>query len=555
MATMHARQRLLFSGASLGFAFATVMTAFLQIQPRLISRGAVVFTGAPLGLDQWVYTALARAILRSANGITYAYPFALFWPAPPVLVQLPLAAVGWLSKLVGFAAAFEILRIVGAAGTGAALAVIGFELFRNNTWRRWFYVAAAFGGGWFTFLAIAIALQTAGVYGLTELDVYVQRAMGPLYWWLPFLAQNIWSPLEAVYHALVLGALAFLLSGRKKLAALVGMFTWFSHPFSAVALYAPALVWLAAEVLLQKRGRQRYEALQVFMVWMATALAGIGYYALLLPRWPVLRELSLMHQVPIAPPPTFAQLIAWFAPVAPAVLWALLFPAGRRHVWQTPAWRLMAVLFLTQLAFLGQFIILGEKATQPYHFNRGYLAIASVAFLLRWLQTLSPRRPTRTVILFLGSILLDQTFFFLRLLASGVTTGYVPAEVQRVSEVLNSREQEQVFLSQAYHYSAYLAAATDQIPYDMPETMVVPWPEERGRLLQEALAEGQDKVVSLGVSLAIFPKSDSHQVQSFKQGGWLVVGETPNYVILEVPKQKRRPIPHLPPPTRKHSLD
>jgi hypothetical protein len=236
------------AGFWIGLAFGLAASLYFQIQPRLSAGATSVFTGAPLGLDEWVYFALARAVLRSPTGLTYSYPFALFWEAPPVLVQLPIALAAWIGRLTGLPVAFEILRVLGTAFSGGCLAIMGACLFRHRGWRAWFYVAAALGGAWFWVLAVVEAIGTAGVYGLTELPTYLQRAMGPIYWWLPFLAQNVWLPLEAVYHALVLGALALLLCGRRRAAAWLGLATWFSNPFPAVSLYAVALPGSSSKV-------------------------------------------------------------------------------------------------------------------------------------------------------------------------------------------------------------------------------------------------------------------------------------------------------------------
>jgi len=365
-----------------GLAFGLAASVYFQIQPRLSTGAASVFTGAPLGLDEWVYFALARAVQRSPTGLTYSYPFALFWKAPPVLVQLPIALAAWIGRLTGLPIAFEILRVLGTAFSGGCLAIMGACLFRHRRWRAWFYVAAAVGGAWFSVLAVVEAITTAGVCGLIELPVYLQRAMGPIYWWLPFLAQNVWLPLEAVYHALVLGAFALLLCGRRRAAAWLGLATWFSNPFPAVSLYAVALPWLLVESLWGPHD-ERPRTRRTFGLWVITAALGYGYYAAFLPMWPVLGELGRMHQVALAPPPTVAQLLAWFAPLVPAVVWAAGTRRGRRHIGSQPEWRLMAILLLSQLAFLAQFAVAGHHAVQPYHFNRGYLAIASAAFIVR----------------------------------------------------------------------------------------------------------------------------------------------------------------------------
>lgn len=538
--------RAIVGGTGWGLVFGLTCAILFQVPPRL-SAHATVFSGAPVGLDEWVYFSLARAVWRCPNGITYQYPFSLFWQSPPVLVQIPITVAAWIGWWLGLPAAFELLRVIGSALTGGALGALGVALFGSRQWRYWFYILSAFGGAWFIVLAIWQALETAGISGLTELPVYVARTMDAIFWWLPFLAQNIWQPLETIYHSLVISAFACLMLGKVRLAALLGLLTWFSNPFPAAALYLPALPWLVLELGLNIRSQQRREKTTDLILWALTAVVGYGYYAWFLPQWPVLKELAAMHRVPLAPPPNIPQLVVWFAPFLPTLAWAFFTRAGRRQVFRRPAWRLIGLLYFSQITFLLQFFVLRHNAIQPYHFNRGYLALASFALLVRWVQSLYPRRLPRLVAVLLCTFLADQLSFFGYLATEGIKSGFVPQEIVQVANVFNEREAGQLFVSQAYSYSCYLAAATNQIPYDMPETMVVPWPKTRGRLLTEAIQSGSDAIEQLGISLFVVSKEDP-LTATLLLGNWRLIGETLHYAILELPKEKRRQVPRLPPP-------
>lgn len=534
--------------AGLGALF---FSAYCQLEPRWRSLEHAYFTGAPGGLDEWVYFALARAVWRSPTLLSYAYPFALFWPAPPVMIQWPLAVAAWMGQVVGLPLAFEILRVVGAAFTGAAIFSIAGSLFYTRRARRLFTVLAFFGGGWFWAAALLDALRTAGPYGLTEIPVYVERVMGPLFWWLPFLAPNVWLPLEMLYHAEVLSALALLLRSRSKAAALVGLATWFSNPFPALSLYAAVLPWVclrAAEVLVRER---RVRSVGALALWLATGLIGYGYYGVFLQQWPVLAELARMHQVPLAPPPTAWQLLAWFGPFVPAIAWSIATARGRSCFLSDPAWRLVGLLVLTQWLFLVQFWVLGQRAVQPYHFNRGYLAVGCAAVTTRWLlEGFSAHGTFFWRRMFVASLTLDVLFFFLRILSNGIETGFVPKNIEEVRRLLASRQGTQVLLSSAYPYNVYFAASTDHIPYDMPETMVIPWAKERSRLLEAAKSKGPDAVAALGISLAVLTEGDD-LLTSLTASGWHLIGRSGTFAVLELPPSLRHPVPKFPPPTGK----
>ncbi len=534
-------------GFFVGLLAGSLAAVFLQVQPRLACGPDTVFSGHPLGLDQWVYSALARAVWRSPTKCTYEYPFALFWPSPPVLIQLPITLVAWLGRVFDLPTAFELLRILGAGFSGLAVALIGRKLFSHPTWRGWFYAVSTLGGAYFFVLGIGEAIRTAGIYGLLELPVYFERAMAPIYWWLPFLAQNLWLPLEAVYHAMVLGAFALLLHNQWKWAALLGLAVWFSNPFPAVSLYSVALPWIFIETFISSRG-QRASKLRAVALWLVTAVIGYSYYALFLPQWPVLKELADMHRVPLAPPPTWQQLIAWLWPAIPPLVWSVTHPAGRKHIWHSPSWRLMELTVGAQLALLSQFAFLGDNAVQPYHFNRGYLALAVGALVVRWLQHFSPRRVSRLAAYFLLSLCVDQCLFFLNIITQGVRTGFVPQEIAEIGRVIAEREGPQVFYNRAFPYSVYFAATSDHVPYDMPETMVVPWSQERLRIIEEALQNNAaQNLAALGVSLVIVTKNDV-LASRLPPHDWSELYRGKNFLVFELEKTKRRKPPQLAPP-------
>lgn len=535
-------------GAIAGGGFGLIVGAILQLVPRLHS-GSGVFGGGPQGLDQYVYFSLVQAIWRTGNGFTYEYPFSLFWPAPPVLLQLPLTVAAWIAKVIGLSLSFEFLRVVGAAGSGAALWVLAKRLSPSKLWRRWLLFACVFGGGWFSFGAVREAIRTAGIEGLTEWPLYVQRSMGAIYWWLPYLAQNVVYPLEATYHALVLGAFAALLTGTFRTALVLHLLTWFSNPFPAVSLSVPVWLWLLSRVLVPQ-GLPRRDLFRQLVGWSLVMAIGLGYYGPFLGQWDVLRELGRMHRVPLAPPPTPFQLLCLLSPFGWFFLWSFMTRATRRAVWISPRWRLLAIIVVSQFMFLGQFWVLGSSAIQPYHFNRGYLSMALGAIAVRCVYVTRRNRGNipRWLKMLILTAVIDHAVFFARELPNLQPLCIIPRDVAALCDTLRSLPPDQIFITYDPFWSPYLAGLSRQIPYNMETTMIIPWSAERNKILSSTVATKPHTLPDLGVTLAIVSPSDS-LTTALLQSGWEEVFRDQRFILLAAPQAAaRRSPPCLPPP-------
>ncbi len=199
------------------------------------------------------------------------------------------------------------------------------------------------------------------------------------------------------------------------------------------------------------------------------------------------------------------------------LIWSIVTPSGRRHVWRRPTWRLFGLLLLSQLALVQQGWILGDRALQPFHFNRGYLHLGLVAIAWRaatvvvrsrrvnvetTARTLTrlPRWMVLIVVLTFG----DQAFFALRIVAHKPPDGMVDRQyAELVSLLPDTPAPSLVLVDDPGLKPSYVTAFSPHIAYHAPETMVVPFPAKREVLLDEALKGEGGGVAGLGIRYAI----------------------------------------------------
>ncbi|MBX7247324.1 MAG: hypothetical protein K1X53_17655 [Candidatus Sumerlaeaceae bacterium] len=549
-------------GALLGVAAGIIAAIYYQVWPRIMCPPDSVYSGAPQGEDQFVYMSLARAIWRSPNGFTYEYPFQLFWPAPAVMLQFPLVLVAWMGRLFGLPMGFELARILGCAGTGAALGAMAARLCPAGSWRRWFCVLTLLGGGWFAWIAVGHAFRISGPGGLTEWWEYMPYAMGQLYSWLPFVFQNIVYPMEPLYHAIVLGGLALLILGRPGLALAVGLAVWFSHPFSAAVLSSAAMLyWFLRLIISRCQGKPAGlhlggVCIVQLIAWILISAIGLAYYRIFLEQWPIYRALNAQHQVASVSPLTPWQAVGLFGPFLPALLWSVASPSGRRHVWHHPGWAVLGSLAVAQAALLFHGALLRTEATQPFHFNRGYLEIGLVAVTLRAamilsIRRLAPRTPgavslasLRVIpgwfVVLAALLLFDQPLYFIRALLQGVQTGYVEKDLMETLNSLPDSPAPQVVFVEAPKNAILVPALTNHVFYNMPEVMAVPFEAEREARFNAALdSPTTDSLARLGLSYAILA-GKSELNQRFQQQGWELLREGQRYNLWCVPPENNK---------------
>lgn len=552
-------KRQIWAGALIGALAALVVGMTGQALLWLQTGPGSESTGATQGLDLWTYYSMARAVWRSPNGITYSYPYQLYWPTPAVAFQLPITILAWIGRVTGLPAAFEIGRVVGGAGAGAAIGAIG-ALFPRGFWRRWFYIAAVLGGGFYGLAAIDMAIGNAGLAGLTEPYQYQPRVEGRMFWWLPYLARNLRMPLECIYHALVIGALACLVWRRHGWAWLLGALVWMSNPFAALALHSavvPWYLWRAVETSgTRRRQYARYFALGVFINGIA-----VVYYGWFLNRWPLLRELHRLYEIQYVPALDWRSLLLLTMPYGLALLSTAAVPPLRRAIWGRPVWRLFALLAAAHLILLQQSAFLGERAMQAYHYNRGYLhlGLAVVAWRvvmvclykyrllslrdtsrLLWPWKISQFRRRVAAMVVCGVVTLtclDQLFFFMFVVSQQNGVGLISSDYASLVRAIPPTPAPAIVLTEpAALPGSYVTAFSPHIAYQAEETMIVPFPAERASLLEQAMAGQGGGVAKLGIQYAIVSHQNTKWLENLKAQGWKQISKADYLFLLESPK-------------------
>lgn len=547
------------TGALIGALAAFVVAVTGHVLLWMQAGDGYESTGATQGLDLWTYYSMARAVWRSPNGITYSYPYELYWPTASVIFQLPITVLAWLGRLTSLPMAFEIGRVVGGAGAGAALGSIG-ALFPRGFWRRWFYIAAVLGGGLFSLASVAMAIETAGLPGLTEPYQYQPEAMGRLMWWLPYLASNLRMPLECLYHAMVIGALACLIRRRYGWAWLLGLVSWMSNPFAAVALHGAVLSWFAWRMVESRGSRRRYFAMHL-LAWMAVNLAAAVYYGWFLNQWLLLRELHALYRIQHVPALEWWRLALLTMPYGAALMATLFMRSLRRAVWGRPVWRLFAILAVVHLLLIQQSAVLGDFAMQSYHYNRGYLHLGLVVVFWRVLMIILRKfgclgvagcrdiwRPWKirdircraagiAMCSMVALTCLDQVFFAMCAVFNHSMVGLVDAEYAQLVEAIPSEPAPVVvFTAQPNFPGSYITAFSPHVAWNASETMIVPFTNERRTLFEEAIEGRHGGMTGLGISYAIIYRDNENRLAKFRFQNWTPVANTGNLVLLKGPK-------------------
>jgi hypothetical protein len=199
--------------------------------------------------------------------------------------------------------------------------------------------------------------------------------------------------------------------------------------------------------------------------------------------------------------------------------------------------------------FLHHDIALGDRAMQPFHFSRGYLLLGLAAVTWRAVMVLAGNRRMvpRWAILAVALTLPDQALFFAREALAGVRIGFVTPELDRITAKMRDLPPGQVFLTDWPYAYTYIAAASHQVPYVMPDSMVVPWDGERLSILRETANDRAGKLTSLGISLAV-AHEDGQLHQMLLAGKWQPLAREGKLVLLSPDPPGPRPVPVFPPP-------
>jgi hypothetical protein len=492
-----------------------------------------VYIGAPQGADLLVYMGLNQAIWRAGNGLTYAYPFSV----PPdasaaVLFQLPFAFTSLIGRWIGLPASYEVIRVLGAAAFGALLPTTVRLLLPTRAMVRTTMLALLLAGTVFYLPGAAMGIREAGLSGLSILPDWTQIVSGHFYWWLPNLVTSLRLPVEPWNHATVL--LVFLGIGLRRpgLALTGGILAWLTNPFpgilaSIVGLGVAGWSFLILALRLGPVRALPTPAGRQTVQWFLLTATALAYYGPFLSQWPDIAEVSRMCRLELTPAPKPTDML-WL--VGPWGLGLLAIPRvlrtdsrGLRH----PLRAALAIMAVGQLFLQTQGWWLGERAFQPYHFNRGWLGFSLIllvaihlAPVVRLLRRALPvaigrlRLPRTRAALLLWLTLAtspDVVFFLLRdFLDFPPSESYVRPDMVRVLQSLREiPDAPRLVYSIEQDSVLPIAAFTPHVPYSSTHWIAYPFSARRTENLQQAWNQAGESpdcpVHALGITVLILP--------------------------------------------------
>jgi hypothetical protein len=359
-------------------------------------------------VDQPVYYACARELFENGNGIFYANPYSNLPDSPRLFSHLYFILVGWFWHLTGISFTWidGFVRLL----LGPIFLLLAAKIFRLiHGWSRtanWLLALMLFGGG----LAWAVALLATSTDLLTSdlaqaksgswfefvffcfKDQFFNAEGGYGDWQISLIRNLMYSP-EVLYHLLYFATVLAFLRSSYWLGVLGVFLTWWSHPYTGLALAGVSGLWLAVESF---RGTRPARA--PFAAVCAITAVFAYYYAVFLPKDPEYHSVyDQMKQ--FSAHMLLSQIIPAYGLVFPLGV-AAFWPKYFRPQWQRPEIRFVVCWFVV-IGFLNyhdKLMPFGPKV-QPLHFSHGYL-YAALALLLPFglhaiVSELRPQRAQR----------------------------------------------------------------------------------------------------------------------------------------------------------------
>jgi len=218
--------------------------------------------------------------------------------------------------------------------------------------------------------------------------------------------------------------------------------------------------------------------------------------------------------------------------------WAFISPRGRSMVLWNPNVRLFLFMIPWNILLIRQDIIVGSHYLQGLHYDRGYLQFSLVVVAWQWVRTVVvwgrnrwhtrnemmvrfwPRMRRRLLPGCVLLLCLDQAMFLTKQIMDLDPVGYVPQYLEDAIRLLpGDATDKTVFNDGAMRCTSYITASTNYVTYDAPETMVVPYPEEHSRVVNNALRSGKG-LAELGIGYALISGSNDYAIKAFEKQGW-----------------------------------
>ena len=364
--------------------------------------------------DLIYYSANARQIFETGNGILYSDPYSASFSSPVIYSHLQLVLHAWVWRVTGISlpVVWQAAQIVFGALMFVALYRLVECFTARGGVRTLTYLVAAIGGGGAVLEALARWLGSSGTSGLLwSYTLVTGSPRGGA--WLPNVFQNALLSTEAFYHALAFATFAAVLKRRFGWAALGIFLLWWSHPFTGLEVALIVGAFGLCEGILRKDRKSLGLALGTAIL---SALF-LFYYLFLLPnvspesaeilrRW---RGAAFLFRVTDA-----------FSMWGVFLLWPafLFFERFRLLALRTSAADRFLAIWLVIVAALivhDWFTPAGMRPFQPLHFSHGYLFLPMAILMVRGLALATDRWPRprlrAAAAVFLAFVALDNVFF------------------------------------------------------------------------------------------------------------------------------------------------
>jgi hypothetical protein len=458
-----------------------------------------------LQYDQVYYAANARQYVDQPGlSLAYGLPFSVEADTPRIYFQPLTVVMGLLLALTGASAGavysalgcvlaiFMMFAAIVALRTAAPVQGAGGAVLT---------ALFAWGGGLLVLAGGALVLLARGTpEGVPDLAAFYHTlfAFDPGDgFWLLNLGRNAYFATEALYHALVLLALAALATARWKTALALLAVLAASHPFTGLQVLAVAAAWLLLEVALDRKAQPAWPAAAAGLL---LALHVVGYLVLMPALSPEHRVLQQQWTLPWTL--WWPSSLLALAPLLALTLWRARRREERARMLGLPRGRLYLVLFAVTVVLSHHELFTTPR--QPVHFDHGYgwigLFLLNADYLARllrgWLAT-APGTGLVVAVLLLG--LLDNVAWLSRFPAQRaqgrdpaqwVTLDPVEAAVLADLAELGRRAPHEPLLLSSDARLAYLATTGTPFRPWYAHPYLTPLAMQRAREMRDAFVAG-----------------------------------------------------------------
>ncbi|MBX3444652.1 MAG: hypothetical protein KF774_19795 [Planctomyces sp.] len=457
--------------------------------------------------DMPYYTANARAVLDRGSLGTYPNPFDADPAAPSIYFHWLIGLLAILTGPLGIDPGLALLAIGIAGGWWAARLMYSLvvELRGDDAFTLPLYFSTMWGGGLLALGRIVANLASERAWN----DSLLAFDPGQGLWCLNF-GRNLILPMEAVYHALMIGLWLAILRRRWRSAATCLALLASTHPFSGAQALAIVGAWLGVSW----RNREQRPPMSFYAIWLGVAIAFAAYYFLYLPSYP--QHAALQQTWTLEWTLNGLQMALAWGPAAVLAVLSLLSSTA----WQRRCRFLMTAAVVSFLLANHHWFM---TPRQPIHFSRGYIwtplwlmGLPAFSVLLR--RPLANPLQMLGVALVLGLTVLDNAAFLavssqrMRDLGFALST-----DERRMFESMRQSGLTQVLLADDPRLGYLAAAYTSVRPY-LGHKYNTPSYDRRLESLQQWMNDEEPGDLLIGCDL--FLSTTPESAARIEASGW-----------------------------------